>query len=363
MRAESSLRIMVRLFFSFLFLFPIALITGCSQEKRWDGTMTRKNGITYVENHGVPLFEQDRLRLERVFTVGEESDLYEGKPLAKIRSVAVNHKGDIFIGDAGNSRVVVLDSNGKLLRTFGAKGQGPGEFVALSKVVLSDNGLVLVSDAKMSRISIFTEEGKLIRLIPVRALAFDFDDTRSLRIAVAPLSITAGYPLIIVYDTTGAQVGQMGESLESSLSVALSGEMGRVVATPEALLYAFPFPYLVREYSFEGSLRREIRLMNKDFVPPTPSRTLESGHILAGELPVSINGLGVTRGGYIITFISRYVGLPQVDFFSLEGKYLTSVMLPEEHDFGCLWGNSVFTFVPGIHSKLPSVTRWDIKSN
>lgn len=57
----------------------------------------------------------------------------------------------IAVGDAFAHRVLRYGSQGELLATAGGKGEGPGEFMALSGIVEMSDGTILVVDQQLSR--------------------------------------------------------------------------------------------------------------------------------------------------------------------------------------------------------------------
>jgi DNA-binding beta-propeller fold protein YncE len=52
----------------------------------------------------------------------------------------------VFVTDYSNSRVQVLDRDGRFLATWGKPGVGPGEFDAALGVALDSDGTVYVTD-------------------------------------------------------------------------------------------------------------------------------------------------------------------------------------------------------------------------
>ena len=70
------------------------------------------------------------LRAELVFKIGSDK---ENEDFHKLRSFTVDKDGQIYILDAGNSRIQCFSKEGKFLFSFGRQGQGPSE--------LSDNGI------------------------------------------------------------------------------------------------------------------------------------------------------------------------------------------------------------------------------
>jgi len=53
---------------------------------------------------------------------------------SEIRTIEVDDEGNIYVADSKEVCVKVFDKNGKHIRTFGKKGQGPGEIQFFSRV-------------------------------------------------------------------------------------------------------------------------------------------------------------------------------------------------------------------------------------
>ncbi|HEX5320640.1 MAG TPA: peptidyl-alpha-hydroxyglycine alpha-amidating lyase family protein [Stellaceae bacterium] len=91
-----------------------------------------------------------------------EADGYFNRPT----SVAVAPDGTIFVADGhgpgSNARVVKLSPDGKVLKTWGKEGKGPGEFDVPHGIALDSQGRVFVADRSNSRIQIFDQDGKFI---------------------------------------------------------------------------------------------------------------------------------------------------------------------------------------------------------
>jgi DNA-binding beta-propeller fold protein YncE len=78
--------------------------------------------------------------------------------------------GDVYVAESHTDvtdpnlvgRVSVFDKNGKLLRTIGKAGTGPGEFRTPHAVEFDSRGRLIVADRHNHRIQILTKEGKFV---------------------------------------------------------------------------------------------------------------------------------------------------------------------------------------------------------
>ena len=78
--------------------------------------------------------------------------------------MAVGPNGDVFVSDGyGNSRVVKFSKDGRMLKEWGKRGSGPGEFHTPHSIVVDKQGRVYVADRENYRIQVFDSEGNFQR--------------------------------------------------------------------------------------------------------------------------------------------------------------------------------------------------------
>ncbi|HWV99294.1 MAG TPA: alpha/beta hydrolase fold domain-containing protein [Candidatus Acidoferrum sp.] len=76
--------------------------------------------------------------------------------------VATSKSGDIFVSDGyGNARVHRFSAEGKLIKSWGEPGTGPGQFNLPHGIAVDDNDNVYVADRENERIQVFDIEGNL----------------------------------------------------------------------------------------------------------------------------------------------------------------------------------------------------------
>ncbi|MHB1191739.1 MAG: 6-bladed beta-propeller [Longimicrobiales bacterium] len=102
--------------------------------------------------------------LEEVFRVGSIAGA-EWETFGNIRGVAFDAQGRLHIFDQQSSRVVVTDARGKLVRTVGRAGEGPGELrMPVSFTVLRD-GTIVIADMGHRAYQLFGPDGAFQRMV------------------------------------------------------------------------------------------------------------------------------------------------------------------------------------------------------
>jgi hypothetical protein len=102
-----------------------------------------------------PLHLQEEFRIKNPSEAGLRTS---------ILGAAVDRDSSIYLMEATRAELLVFDSSGKFLRTIGARGEEPGQFLMLGSTgIIGDT--VWVSDPRQGRITLFSRAGKLIKTI------------------------------------------------------------------------------------------------------------------------------------------------------------------------------------------------------
>lgn len=164
-------------------LFGVA-ITACSERPA-----VRDVHATRRDSAGVQLFEYDRLPVEvgslrlgarpsLVLGGLQEHDSLEFDARSVFRSAAQLADGQVVVGD--HQRLRYYDRRGRLLRTVGRGGQGPGEFTSIRDLCAQADSTLLVVDDD-SRWTVWDRHGILkddhprVGLIPYHACSAQGD--------------------------------------------------------------------------------------------------------------------------------------------------------------------------------------------
>lgn len=97
----------------------------------------------------------------RPILVAPEGSASEGF-LQRASDAVLLEDGTIVVADSGRDQILVFDSDGDLKNTLGRKGEGPGEFEALSRVVILGDTLVTVETGGR-RITWLAADGEVLR--------------------------------------------------------------------------------------------------------------------------------------------------------------------------------------------------------
>jgi hypothetical protein len=128
----------------------------------WAGSVAEENGVSVVRNPREPLYPGDVFSLEPDLEIGGLGE--DGEPLfVGIGILTVDDQGNIYVMDQGALRISVFDKEGRFLRRFGRKGQGPGEFQSLHNIILTKENTLMILDRLSQRLSYFTLDGELLK--------------------------------------------------------------------------------------------------------------------------------------------------------------------------------------------------------
>jgi DNA-binding beta-propeller fold protein YncE len=136
-----------------------------------DGVFVRPHGLKLdgqgnlwaVDDQGHMVVKMDaqgrvRMVLGRKNTKGETNDTFN-----RPTDIAFAPNGDFYVSDGyGNSRVVKFTRDGKFVKTWGKKGDAPGDFNLPHGIAVDKRGRVYVGDRDNRRMQVFDADGNFI---------------------------------------------------------------------------------------------------------------------------------------------------------------------------------------------------------
>jgi hypothetical protein len=158
----------------FASLCVLLILSSCQSGKEdkaeWPGSVEEKDGVQILNNPGSPFYGNLELELEQDLSIGnEEDDQYF---FYRAYNLDADSAGNIYVMDAGNSRIQKFDRNGEYVQTIGKKGQGPGEFDSMYGFYIDQEGQIYVSSG--TKIQKFSADGAFEKGIPLSNRIYNF---------------------------------------------------------------------------------------------------------------------------------------------------------------------------------------------
>ena len=158
--------------------------------------------VTDYDNNKVVKLSQDGRLLHTIHHASSRSDYF-----IHPRGVSVSAEGLIYICDSGNNRVSVHDEDGKFLFVFGFKGSGPGCFNGPGDIAFGSDGLVYVVDWSNNCVSVWSKEGTFKRQFKPKYYPYYIAATNDNHLLITARSMHT----IMVYTLEGELIHQFGE--------------------------------------------------------------------------------------------------------------------------------------------------------
>lgn len=208
----------------------------------------------------------------------------------RIASVDLGREGDLYVLDRQTGRVTVWDAGGRLLRSFGGLGGGPGEFRTPTRVRALDDGRVAVGEAYPGRLHRYDGEGGSLGSLrvrpgkggpPILAVMADWRVTRSgiarVRLSYMSPSHTEGTPVrVVALGSDGAVADTLltwtSRTTPARLPTIFQAEWSWDLAEDGRLVVSPGDRYELRLHGPGGRLRRLVR-REVEAIPTTPAMT------------------------------------------------------------------------------------------
>lgn len=168
--------------------------------------------------------------------------------------------GRMFISDVGNNRIIFLNNKMKLINEFGAKGQGPKEFIEATKMDIKKDKLFIL-DKGNNKISIYDFNGNFMNSIRTTFTISDMSVNSQGNIILSSTSLDK---IIHILDINGVEINSFGKLVPNEdiyLSRLLS--VAYIETDEDDNIYlAFIQSPFIRKYNSSGSLLYERNLQD-----------------------------------------------------------------------------------------------------
>jgi hypothetical protein len=260
------------LMFIFFVLFWPAYNKG--QKSKSNARVEFIDGVECIHNTGTPLHPDKTVTFVEDLTIsGEDKDgniiLYEP------RLSFVDNKENIYISEINDRVIKVFGSDGKYIRTIGAKGSGPGEFQGISNLVVTKDDKLLVIDQRSRRTSFFDSSGRFLKSFQWRTNYFNFIMIKSSSYIVSEIVYSPDrqfqYLFVKEIDFNGEEIRSFGEFTISPPKIIRQDKSATYLSPPvstdslfagdpdrDLFYHCVNNKYLIEVYATSGKLLRKI---------------------------------------------------------------------------------------------------------
>jgi hypothetical protein len=262
-------------------------------------------------------FPEAQTALTPFYVTRGQTDL--AHKLSSPSALAVAPSGNVYVFDAGNSRIVKLDRAGRFLLEFGGPDGGPGQVRSggiNNAIAIDGDENIYVADPVSPRVQIFNAGGQFVRSFRAPS-AIDSIAVNSRGEVLLSLTESRPAPLIYVFSGTGKYLRSLGERLVN-LPGALAMAVNRAriaIDAKDNIFVAFHSWPVIRKYSDAGALLAEStfklpvaldeaqkQIYSLDFISqhpnypaPMPLLTLSISADSEGGCYVLFNGNGIIK--------------------------------------------------------------------
>jgi len=138
-------------------LLLIIILISCSKKETY--TIETVNGVKTYRNTNIPADTNFKINPKEIFTINgtDENNKDSTRNFSFPNAVNIDSQNNIYILDRNYATIIKFDDRGNFIKSFGGKGNGPGE-------MLQPIGLSIVAD------TLYVVDGKLLKIVK-----FDFN--------------------------------------------------------------------------------------------------------------------------------------------------------------------------------------------
>lgn len=332
-----------------------------------------EGGVTVVRNPKVPVPQPggpSKLILTQDLIIGKDP---AGGPdlFAELRSVGVDDQENIWTLDWEDIKVRVFDRTGKLISTFGKKGQGPREWENPNRMIVTPDGRGVILD--LNKLTFYTLDGSCLKEVSTaksRMARFKIDSRGMIYADDMDLGEKKILRLI-KYDPTLTPSATLAEVAEPFKPGAVNPIVTLLlchVTADDRLIWMSNSKYEFQVLSPEGKL---VRRIIKDYAPvkvtgADKERILEgqdarmrSMLVLPDIFPPVFFFIGDPEGRlYAQTYETDGKGWLLYDVFDTEGRCITRFSLPREEMPFVVKKGKLYVLIQEDEEGIPLVKRY-----
>jgi len=257
-----------------IFIFVVLAWSACTKSQKSNASVEVIDGVEFIHNTETPMYLDKTVTfVEDLSISGEDTD---GEiVLFNPRLSLVDDNENIYISETKDQVIKVFDSDGKYIKTIGAKGNGPGEFQRIWYLAATEDGKLIALDSSARRTSFFDSSGKFLNSFKWKTDYFNNILVKSSSYIIGERAYPGIRPNAFFYvkeiDFDGEEVRSYGEfkmfesliipdgsgttytGLPVSPSSIFTGDQDR-----ELFYHCLNNKYIIEAYDISGKLFRKI---------------------------------------------------------------------------------------------------------
>jgi hypothetical protein len=262
--------------FSLMFIFLVLIWPARNNEQKSESKARIEiiDGVECVHNPGIPIHMNKTVTFVEDLSINGEDK--EGNIiLYRPRLSFVDDKENIYFSEIKDQIIKVFGSDGKYIRTIGAKGSGPGEFQAITYLTATKDEKLLVLDENSRRTSFFDSSGQFLKSFQWWTNYYDFIMIKSSSFIVSEIVYSqdrqSQYLFVKEIDFNGEEIRSFGEFTISPPKTIRQDKSVTYTVPPVSTVSLFAGDpdrdlfyhcvnnkYLIEVYSTSGKLLRKI---------------------------------------------------------------------------------------------------------
>jgi hypothetical protein len=259
-----------------MFIFLVLFWPACNkgQKSKSNASVEFIDGVECIHNTGTPLHPDKTVAfLEDLSISGEDKEgniiLYEP------RLSLVDDKENIYIIESKDQVIKVFGSDGKYIKTIGAKGSGPGEFKSVAYLAVTKDGKLIAMDETSRRTSFFDSSGRFLKSFQWRTSYYNFIMIKSSSYIISEIVYSGDRQFRQLFvkevDFNGKEIRSYGEFTASEPKIIRQGKYRHYFSQPvwtesifagdkdRGLFYhCVNNKYIIEVYDTSGKLFRKI---------------------------------------------------------------------------------------------------------
>ena len=330
-------------------------------------------GMTVVRNPKVPVPQPggpSKLILTQDLVIGKDP---AGGPdlFAELRSVGVDDQENIWTLDWEDIKVRVFDRMGKLISTFGKKGQGPREWENPNRMIVTPDGRGVILD--LNKLTFYALDGRCLNEIStakLRMARYRVDSKGTIYADEINFGVKITLKLI-KYDPALTPIATLAEVVEPFKPGAINPIVVLLichVTADDKLIWMSNSKYEFQVMSPEGKL---VRRVIKDYAPVKVTGA-DKERILEGQdaqmrsmlvfphvFPPVFFFIGDPEGRlYAQTYETDGKGWLWYDVFDTAGRCITRFSLPREEMPFVVKKDKLYVLIQEDEAGVPLVKRY-----